>query len=82
MDGRLSMSCVRGFTNGFWVRWTVGKGTAVAEKVDKDGQSINGGRYSGLKALMVVEKGLFSRFGVRGVSHGCSGLWRLGFLVS
>ena len=53
------------------------KGTVVAEKVDKVGQSINGGRYNGLRALMVVEKGLSSGFGVRGVSHGGSGLWRL-----
>ena len=60
----------------------MGKGTAVAEKIDKGGQSINGGGYSGLRALMVAEKGLSSGFGVRGVGHGGSGLWRLEFLVS
>ena len=56
-------------------RWV--KGTVVAEKVDKGGQSINGGRYNGLRTLMVAEKRLSSGFGVRGVSHGGSGLWRL-----
>ena len=28
----------------------------MAEKVDKGGQSINGGGYSGLKVLMVAKK--------------------------
>ena len=35
----------------------MGKRTTMAEKVDKGGQSINGGRYNGLRVLMVVEKG-------------------------